>query len=144
MEKPNKYFQITENVGTSVQPTREQFSGIAAEGYDVVNLAMHNSDNAIPEEGSIVTGLERLIFICRYRLIIQLWRWIMNEENFNISMRKFLKKVGVTSQREIEKAVSRSIDSGKIQGNELLGTRVVLEIKDLDLRTEIDGNITLE
>lgn len=68
----------------------------------------------------------------------------MNEENFNISMRKFLKKVGITSQREIEKAVTRAVESGKIQGNEALGAKIVLEIKDLDLQTEIDGIITLE
>lgn len=68
----------------------------------------------------------------------------MNEEKFNLSMRKFLKKVGVTSQREIEKAVARSLESGKIQGNETLKARVVLEINGLDLRTEIDGDISLE
>lgn len=68
----------------------------------------------------------------------------MNEEKFNLSMRKFLKKVGVTSQREIEKSVARALESGKIQGNESLKARVVVEISDIDLRTEIDGDITLE
>ena len=68
----------------------------------------------------------------------------MNEEKFNLSMRKFLKKVGVTSQREIEKAVAKSLESGTIQGNESLKARVVMEIADLELRTEIDGDITLE
>ena len=58
MEEPDRFFQITENVGTSGQPTREQFTGIAAAGYEaVINLAMHNSENSIPEEGSIVTAL---------------------------------------------------------------------------------------
>lgn len=68
----------------------------------------------------------------------------MNEEKFNLSMRKFLKKVGVTSQREIEKAVARSLDSGNIQGNETLKARVVIQIDDLDLLTEIGGDITLD
>lgn len=68
----------------------------------------------------------------------------MNEEKFNLSMRKFLKKVGVTSQREIEKAVAKAVESGQIRGNESLKARVVMEIGDLDLRTEIDGDITLE
>ena len=58
-------------------------------------------------------------------------------------MRKFLKKVGVTSQREIEKAVSQSIESGKIKGNETLQASIVLEIPDIGLRTEIPGDITL-
>ena len=67
----------------------------------------------------------------------------MNEENFNLSMRKFLKKVGITSQREIEKAVNQSIESGKLQGDEVLKACVILEIRHLDLRMEIPGDITL-
>lgn len=55
MTEPNNYFQITEKVGTSGQPAADQFSDIAAAGYDtVINLAMSDSDRAIPEEGNIV------------------------------------------------------------------------------------------
>ena len=55
MTEPNNYFQITEKVGTSGQPTADQFADIAAAGYGaVINLAMYNSDRAIPEEGNIV------------------------------------------------------------------------------------------
>ncbi len=68
----------------------------------------------------------------------------MNEEKFNMEMRKFLKKVGITSQREIEKAVNLAIDSGKIQGNESLQASVILEIRELDLHTEIADEISLE
>ena len=68
----------------------------------------------------------------------------MNEDTFNMSMRKFLKKVGITSQREIEKAVADAIDAGDIQGSELLPARVVLEMPKLGLRAEIDGDIALE
>jgi hypothetical protein len=68
----------------------------------------------------------------------------MNEETFNMSMRKFLKKVGVTSQHEIEKAVYDGVDAAKIRGNETLQARIILEIGDLGLRHEIDGEITLE
>lgn len=58
MEEPLNFYQITEDVGTSGQPTAEQFGQIAKEGYSsVVNLAMHDSDNSIPEEGSIVSSL---------------------------------------------------------------------------------------
>lgn len=58
MNKPYKYFQITDNVGTSGQPAVEQFSDMSAAGYEaVINLAMHDSEHAIPEEGNIVAGL---------------------------------------------------------------------------------------
>ena len=68
----------------------------------------------------------------------------MNEEKFNMEMRKFLKKVGITSQHEIEKAVNLAIDSGKIKGNESLQASVILEIRELDLHTEIADEISLE
>jgi protein tyrosine phosphatase (PTP) superfamily phosphohydrolase (DUF442 family) len=52
------YVRLADDLGTSGQPTREQFAAIAAEGFEaVVNLALPTSDNAIPEEGAIVTGL---------------------------------------------------------------------------------------
>jgi len=68
----------------------------------------------------------------------------MNEEQFNMTMRKFLKKVGVTSQREIEHAVYGAIESGKLRGNETLKAMVVLEIPEIGLRQEIEGGISLE
>ena len=68
----------------------------------------------------------------------------MNEDKFNMELRKFLKKVGVTSQREIESAVHQAIDEGKISGNETFGAKIVLTIPSLQLSTEIDGSISLE
>ncbi len=68
----------------------------------------------------------------------------MNEEIFNMGMRKFLKKVGITSQREIEHAVNSAIEYGKIQGNEPLKASIVLEIPKIDLHIEIDNEIPLE
>jgi hypothetical protein len=68
----------------------------------------------------------------------------MNEENFNLSMRKFLKKVGITSQREIEKAVRDALDAGKINGDETLPVSVVLAIPELGLQAEITGSISLK
>jgi hypothetical protein len=44
----------------------------------------------------------------------------MNEDALNVSVRKFLKKVGVTSQREIEQAVRTAVSSGRLKGNEKL------------------------
>lgn len=55
MSEPYNYFQITDKIATSGQPTADQFADIAAAGYTtVINLAMYNSDRAIPEEGNIV------------------------------------------------------------------------------------------
>jgi len=68
----------------------------------------------------------------------------MDEDVFNMEVRKFLKKVGVTSQREIEEAVRRAIESGKIMGKEALKAKVVLTIDKLGLSHEVDGTITLE
>lgn len=68
----------------------------------------------------------------------------MNEDNFNGSLRKFLKTVGVSSQREIEKAVRDAVDSGKLKGNEKLPARMTLTIAGVDLSYVIDGTIELE
>ena len=68
----------------------------------------------------------------------------MNEDAFNLSIRKFLKMVGVTSQREIEHAVARAIDAGKAQGNESFPATVTLRIPGLDLDVTLDGRIDLE
>jgi ribosomal protein L1 len=67
----------------------------------------------------------------------------MNEDSFNMDLRKFLKKVGVTSQREIEQAVREALESGKLKGHETLKARVTLTIEGLDLKQEIDGSIAL-
>lgn len=68
----------------------------------------------------------------------------MNEDNFNGSLRKFLKTVGVTSQREIEKAVRDAIESGKLKGNEKLPAKMTLTIAGVNLSYVIDGTIELE
>jgi hypothetical protein len=68
----------------------------------------------------------------------------MNEDVFNMSLRKFLKKVGVTSQREIEMAVRAAIDAGKLSGKEKLNAVVTLKIEGLELAETIDGRIELE
>jgi len=58
LEQVLNFYQITADIGTSGQPRREQFERIAEQGYtSVINLAMHNSDNAIPDEGNVVTAL---------------------------------------------------------------------------------------
>jgi hypothetical protein len=67
----------------------------------------------------------------------------MNQDTFNMEVRKFLKVVGVTSQREIEAAVDRAIQSGRIKGGETLPAQVVLTIDGVDLTHEITGEIDL-
>jgi ribosomal protein L1 len=67
----------------------------------------------------------------------------MNEDVFNMSLRKFLKKVGVTSQREIEKAVRDAIESGKLKGDETLPAEVTIRIGGVELTEKIDGKIEL-
>lgn len=68
----------------------------------------------------------------------------MDEGTFNIEVRKFLKKVGVTSQREIEKCVDEAIKSGELKGNEILKAQITLQVSDINLSTTIDGTIRLE
>lgn len=68
----------------------------------------------------------------------------MNEETFNLSMRKFLKMVGVRSQAEIEKAVARAIAEGQAAGTETFPARMTLEVGGLGLKVTFDGQITLE
>jgi Family of unknown function (DUF6494) len=68
----------------------------------------------------------------------------MNEEALNTSLRKFLKTVGVTSQREIEKAVRAAVADGRLKGNEALPAQVVLTIDKAGLNYKIDGTIELE
>ncbi len=67
----------------------------------------------------------------------------MNEDVFNMELRKLLKKVGITSQREIEQAVRAALDSGKLSGNETLKAKVRISIEGLDLDHEITGDIAL-
>ena len=68
----------------------------------------------------------------------------MDEETFNLSLRKFLKTVGVGSQREIEQAVGRALAENRIAGNESFPIRMTLESPGLQLRVEFDGEIRLE
>lgn len=68
----------------------------------------------------------------------------MNDDAFNMEVRKFLKLVGVTSQREIESAVRAAIQAGKLKGNETLKAKVVLSIEPVGLRHTVDGTIALE
>jgi hypothetical protein len=68
---------------------------------------------------------------------------LMNEDLFNASLRKFLKKVGITSQREIEKAVRDGLASGRLKGHEKLPAKIVLTLGGVSLSHEISEEIEL-
>lgn len=67
----------------------------------------------------------------------------MNEEALNSSLRKFLKVVGVTSQREIEKAIRDAMADGRLKGDEALSAQVVLTIDKIGLNHKVEGTIDL-
>ncbi|NIO40593.1 MAG: hypothetical protein GTO41_10670 [Burkholderiales bacterium] len=68
----------------------------------------------------------------------------MNEDNFNMSIRKFLKMTGVGSQREIEHAVAKALASNKLQGLGTLPVSMKLTIPALGLDVDFNGEIALE
>jgi hypothetical protein len=67
----------------------------------------------------------------------------MDEDKFNISVRKYLKVVGITAQREIEKAVHEALNAGRLRGDENLKAKVTLEIEVLGLTHLVEGDIEL-
>ena len=67
----------------------------------------------------------------------------MDEEVFNMQIRKFLKNVGVTAQREIETAVRSALEDGTLKGEETVKAKVTLTIEQLGINTEIAGDIEL-
>jgi hypothetical protein len=67
----------------------------------------------------------------------------MDEDRFNIEVRKFLKEVGITSQREIERAVREALASGQIKGNEKLEISAQIQIEGVGLDHKVEGEIAL-
>jgi hypothetical protein len=67
----------------------------------------------------------------------------MNEDVFNMDIRKFLKAVGITSQREIETAVRDALKAGRLKGHETLKAKVVLTLDGVSLTKTIEGEIKL-
>ena len=68
----------------------------------------------------------------------------MNDEALNMSIRKFLKTVGVNSQLAIEKAVHKSIADGMLKGSESFSATMTLKVGTLNLDVKFDGEIRLE
>lgn len=67
----------------------------------------------------------------------------MDEEKFNMDVRKFLKNFGVTAQREIEKAVAEGLANGRLKGTESIKARAILELEGFGTLQRIDGDIHL-
>lgn len=68
----------------------------------------------------------------------------MNDEALNMSIRRFLKTVGVNSQLAIEKAVRKALEDGKLKGNESFPATITLAVGKLSLDVRFDGEIELE
>jgi hypothetical protein len=67
----------------------------------------------------------------------------MDEDAFNMSVRKFLKKLGVTAQREIETAVREQIEAGELKGDETLDAQATVTVRGLPRDVVVSGTITL-
>ncbi|MGH7527764.1 MAG: DUF6494 family protein [Gemmatimonadales bacterium] len=67
----------------------------------------------------------------------------MDEERFNISLRKLLKQFGVTAQREVEKAVYAALESQALTGREVLNARATMVVEGLPAEIVVDGRIEL-
>ena len=67
----------------------------------------------------------------------------MDEEVFNMQIRKSLKHVGVTSPRGIEHTVRDALADGRLEGGETVKARVVLSIESPGISHAIDGDIDL-
>ena len=68
----------------------------------------------------------------------------MNDDVLNMAIRKFLKQVGITSQREIEHAVVKAVENGALNGTEILEVHMSLTVPSLNINYQIDGEIALE
>jgi hypothetical protein len=68
----------------------------------------------------------------------------MNEDTLNMEIRRYLKKVGITSQRVIEQAALKAVENGVLTGGETLEVQMTLFVPGLDINHQIDGEIALE
>ena len=86
-----------------------------------------------------------LALFAHYSLFaIRVGRQAMNEDVFNTSIRKFLKALGVTAQREIEKGVRKALEDGKLKGTEKFPAKAIVSLGGIGLSHEVTGEIELE
>ena len=68
----------------------------------------------------------------------------MNEDHLNLEIRKYLKKVGITSQREIESHIKKSITEGSLKVGDSLDIEMKLVVNDINLQHIISDKLTIE
>ncbi len=68
----------------------------------------------------------------------------MNEDSFNMSVRKFLKKLGITAQRELERKIREALADGRLRGDEELPVTAKVNLPEVGLELEVTGKISLE
>ncbi len=68
----------------------------------------------------------------------------MNEDVLNMEIRRYLKKVGVTSQREIEHKILKAVETGDLSGKETLAVTMTLSVPAIGLHLPIEGELNLE
>jgi hypothetical protein len=103
------------------------------DGYQLLAVAGTFAD------AGLVLGIDRP----DKQLQLSIGRTTMDEEALNTSVRKFLKKLGVTAQREIEIAVRDADAKGLLKGSDPLPAKAVVTVGGIDLKFEIDGDIEL-
>ena len=68
----------------------------------------------------------------------------MNQENFEKSIRVFLKKAGINSHQTLEEAIKEAVLNGELEGHETLEVTMTLEVKAIGLAKTVSGEIVLE
>tara|TARA_B100001250_G_scaffold382447_1_gene375592 strand:+ start:368 stop:574 length:207 start_codon:yes stop_codon:yes gene_type:complete len=68
----------------------------------------------------------------------------MNEDHLNLEIRKYLKKVGITSQRELESHIKKSITEGSLKIGDSLDIEMKLVVNDINLQHIISDKLTIE
>jgi hypothetical protein len=68
----------------------------------------------------------------------------MNEDTLNMEIRRYLKQVGITSQREIEHAVMKAVENGKLKSVDSVDVKMTLEVQALGVTHCVTGKIALE
>ena len=68
----------------------------------------------------------------------------MNEENLNLEIRKFLKKVGITSQKVIENYITKSLGEGNLKTSDEVAIEMKMTIKDQNIEHTISDKIKIE
>ena len=125
LDKIYHYERVTDLIGSSGQPTADQFDDIAAAGFNaVINLAMADSDNAIPNEGSLVTGLGMT--------------YVQIPVDFNNPTQRDLEKFcGVMQSMEADQVWVHCVVNARVSAFLYLYLRYIKNLDEADCRTNL-------